>query len=405
MFTHKVVEPVSNGYVKFVGQNCSIGCNSKGIDSNKGWHYISCQQCTKKLIKLESSFRCDQCKKEAEYPTPRYRIEVEVEDKTANATFIIFDIEADKIIGVHVSDVYNGKNKLATLAEATKVTKLTDDMHVYGWPIRVKLTEYGLHNRRAVGHGGYVRRESSNEGMSRETGREGLWNGEDDSNSNSSPEHEWFGKPSVKVGAQVPGCQQNYGFSDKSHSHGDAKVKEALDKGKKVAQKKFKARKVVPRLCNTAVILEKKRVGVFSEGEISFSSSEFSTRLRYPVGECSKKGLNKIESGPASSWVAKRPNGLPSNSLDSYEDPIILDPVCEPDQFLGRVLPEIDNQRDHEPIHLAVDIGLLQCVEGMKVVNGGRSSQTNKRKIARKEGGIRTHDMRTRNKKTAEVLS
>ncbi|KAI9185357.1 hypothetical protein LWI28_006457 [Acer negundo] len=233
----------------------------------------------------------------------------------------------------------------------------------------------------------------------------GLWNGEDDSNSNSSPEHEWFGKPSVKVGAQVPGCQQNYGFSDKSHSHGDAKVKEALDKGKKVAQKKFKARKVVPRLCNTAVILEKKRVGVFSEGEISFSSSEFSTRLRYPVGECSKKGLNKIESGPASSWVAKRPNGLPSNSLDSYEDPIILDPVCEPDQFLGRVLPEIDNQRDHEPIHLAVDIGLLQCVEGMKVVNGGRSSQTNKRKIARKEGGIRTHDMRTRNKKTAEVLS
>ncbi|KAI9159972.1 hypothetical protein LWI28_003879 [Acer negundo] len=40
--------------------------------------------------------------------------------------------------------------------------------------MRVKLAEYGWHNRRAVGHGGYVRRESSNEGISRETGREGL---------------------------------------------------------------------------------------------------------------------------------------------------------------------------------------------------------------------------------------
>ena len=74
-------------------------------------------------------------------------------------------------------------------------------------------------------------------------------------------------------------------------------------------------------------------------------------------------------------------------------------------------MSKFDSQLEHEqvrgsleiraePIHLAVDLGMLQCVEGTNVYYG-----TNKRKVVRKEGSVRTHGMKTRNKKIVGVLS
>ncbi|KAK1560265.1 hypothetical protein Q3G72_024326 [Acer saccharum] len=281
----------------------------------------------------------------------------------------------------------------------------------------------------------------------------GLWNGFFDSNSNSSTESESCGRSSEKVGAQVHRHQQISTIPNKSHSFGMGcqdqhafrkergkafhnsryksreeankevnlfppqskersaagayAVKETVDKGKKVMQKIHRERKYVPRRSNAAMILEKKRVAVSSDGEFSLSSSEASGRIRYPMGECSKLAQNKEDIGPVSSRVVKRPSGQSANSVDSDEegspsdeesgpdygsmvpetdldptlngpnnyDPLLLTHMAEPNQLTGRNLIEFDPQNEQrlsqtrrlEPIHLEVDLGLLHCREKLNV--------------------------------------
>ncbi|KAK0601608.1 hypothetical protein LWI29_025779 [Acer saccharum] len=293
----------------------------------------------------------------------------------------------------------------------------------------------------------------------------GLRYGDLDSNSNSSSESERNGNPSEKVGARVPECQPITATSDKSHSYGmgchnlktyrteggkafhnsrlgskeEAKraagsfpfqtkeryfesasaVREAREKGKKVWQKKHKVRKAAPRCCNTAVILEKQRMVVSSEEESGSSSSKSSRRIRYPLGECSKKVHSKEGMRPGMNRAIERPIGLPIISMDTNEedssfseesvhdvngtmvpesdlDPIVKGPnnfesvrhstldlvrrtdLMGPDPQMEERQCRVTQDNRFEPIHLEVDLGVVNCMEGTRVTKCGQFPHTKK---------------------------
>ncbi|KAK3200315.1 hypothetical protein Dsin_023730 [Dipteronia sinensis] len=76
--------------------------------------------------------------------------------------------------------------RFATLSEASKVAKATDGMHVYGWPIWVKLAAYGWKDRRKVGmegHGATNRVGRGSGSLGRGQGRGGPGGGSQHPNS------------------------------------------------------------------------------------------------------------------------------------------------------------------------------------------------------------------------------
>ncbi|KAM7530685.1 hypothetical protein LguiB_034095 [Lonicera macranthoides] len=80
------------------------------IDTHKGWYYDSCQQCCKKVTKLESSYICENCKTNEVLPIPRYKLHVQVQDETGKTTFVMFHREAEKILEFPNSQIFNSEN-------------------------------------------------------------------------------------------------------------------------------------------------------------------------------------------------------------------------------------------------------------------------------------------------------
>ncbi|KAK0576403.1 hypothetical protein LWI29_016889 [Acer saccharum] len=152
----------------------------------------------------------------------------------------------------------------------------------------------------------------------------GLWNGDPFSNSNLSSESECNGRLSEKVGAQFPVCQHFSAKHDKRHSyrsgcHGQGTY----------------------RQCNTAVNLEKRKVYVSSDGETSFSSSDFSNRIRFHKSECSKRAQGLVSSGSGACHDDNRPDGLLPNIIVFDEDVGPSSEESRPSCF-GTMVPEID---------------------------------------------------------------
>ncbi|CAH8353273.1 unnamed protein product [Eruca vesicaria subsp. sativa] len=62
------------------------------VQSEKGWSYIGCSKCAKKLQRDESSFTCLFCDRQND----RYHVELSVKDRTDDAVFVAFDTEIAK---------------------------------------------------------------------------------------------------------------------------------------------------------------------------------------------------------------------------------------------------------------------------------------------------------------------
>ncbi|KAK1554703.1 hypothetical protein Q3G72_016123 [Acer saccharum] len=150
---------------------------------------------------------------------------------------------------------------------------------------------------------------------------------------------------------------------------------------------------------------------VSSEEESSSSSSESSRRIRYLLGECSKKVHSKEGMRPGMNRVAERPIGLPIISMDSNDKDSSFSEESGHDEN-GTMVPESDldpimeeqqgwvtQDNRFEPIYLEVDLGVVNCMEGTRVSKGGQFPHTKNRRVTRKESSVRTHGMQTRNKK------
>ncbi|KAL4615581.1 hypothetical protein ACB092_07G136500 [Castanea dentata] len=110
----------------------------ENIEKNFGWYYIGCAKCNKK-VKSENDFWCNNCKSNSNFPIPRYRIQLNVDDGTERAIFILFDKEAEKLLHTtarELSNKYATMNAYSTLPN--KIEKLIGKTFVF----QLKLNDY-----------------------------------------------------------------------------------------------------------------------------------------------------------------------------------------------------------------------------------------------------------------------
>ncbi|RYQ92652.1 hypothetical protein Ahy_B09g098866 [Arachis hypogaea] len=81
-------------------------CEIKELTENRnGWWYKGCKLCYRALKEEESSFYCMFCESFPNTHVPRFCIQLRVCDDIDNASFVIYDKEASRYLGISASDL------------------------------------------------------------------------------------------------------------------------------------------------------------------------------------------------------------------------------------------------------------------------------------------------------------
>ncbi|XLR51736.1 hypothetical protein S83_002408 [Arachis hypogaea] len=75
------------------------------IDPKNGWWYKSCKHCFHSLQEAENSYHCARCETYPSSHTPRFSINMRVADETDTASFLLYDKEVSKFLGISASDL------------------------------------------------------------------------------------------------------------------------------------------------------------------------------------------------------------------------------------------------------------------------------------------------------------
>lgn len=74
------------------------------VEADKGWCYVACSKCSKKLQRTVTSFECARCNNPHAVGSLRYRVEMVVTDDTAEWTFVCFDGVMTKLHNLRASE-------------------------------------------------------------------------------------------------------------------------------------------------------------------------------------------------------------------------------------------------------------------------------------------------------------
>lgn len=87
------IAELNNFLITAPSQDIDFICNWRvtGIKMDKGWCYVSCSNCAKKLQRTASSFTCVPCNNSNAVGILRYRVEISVADETGEGLFVCFD--------------------------------------------------------------------------------------------------------------------------------------------------------------------------------------------------------------------------------------------------------------------------------------------------------------------------
>ncbi|XLT56841.1 hypothetical protein HN873_049445 [Arachis hypogaea] len=77
----------------------------KEVETEFGWWYKGCKKCRRGLRELEKRYFCPNCIRDYGFYEPRYNIHIRVIDHTDAASFVLFDGEAAKFLGVSANDL------------------------------------------------------------------------------------------------------------------------------------------------------------------------------------------------------------------------------------------------------------------------------------------------------------
>ncbi|XP_074316996.1 replication protein A 70 kDa DNA-binding subunit B-like [Silene latifolia] len=110
------------------------------IRTDVEWRYMSCTTCKSGL---QEDKTCFQCNKLVQYPTQRYRIMTTISDGETSAKLVLFDKEAEKVIGKPITkllDIYeqeNGKERVFDILQ-----QCIGKQHTF--KVKVGMSKFGL---------------------------------------------------------------------------------------------------------------------------------------------------------------------------------------------------------------------------------------------------------------------
>ncbi|KAG2286419.1 hypothetical protein Bca4012_033012 [Brassica carinata] len=87
-------------------QDIDFVCTGKVVrlDVDKGWCYVACAKCSKKLQRTVSALECLRCNNPNAVGVLRYRLELAIADSTAEGTFVCFDGVMTKLHNLRASE-------------------------------------------------------------------------------------------------------------------------------------------------------------------------------------------------------------------------------------------------------------------------------------------------------------
>ncbi|OIT21967.1 hypothetical protein A4A49_60342, partial [Nicotiana attenuata] len=89
---------------------CWIVASIENLELGKGWSYVSCKKCQKKVDKVGNIFQCPnpKCKNEDYSALIRYKLQVRVMDSTGSISLLLWDREAMFLIGKSAKELKEG---------------------------------------------------------------------------------------------------------------------------------------------------------------------------------------------------------------------------------------------------------------------------------------------------------
>ncbi|KAL3620551.1 hypothetical protein CASFOL_035463 [Castilleja foliolosa] len=76
-----------------------------GIDSTRDFWYVACKQCSRKLVVHPRTSTCVTCNQDNSNQNARYKVEVNVLDKSGNATLMLWNKSCEQLIGKSASEL------------------------------------------------------------------------------------------------------------------------------------------------------------------------------------------------------------------------------------------------------------------------------------------------------------
>ncbi|KAF3530095.1 hypothetical protein DY000_02042509 [Brassica cretica] len=145
------IADLSSFIVTAESQEIDFLCTGKvvRVDTDKGWCYVACSKCSKKLQRTESAFTCGVCNNSHAVGALRYRVEMAISDDTAEGTFVWFDGVLTKLHSIRASEAAQMLAEDGVNPENTRLPPFIADMEgkTYTFQVRVTAFNFTEHHR------------------------------------------------------------------------------------------------------------------------------------------------------------------------------------------------------------------------------------------------------------------
>uniref|UniRef100_A0A0D3D2S4 Uncharacterized protein n=2 Tax=Brassica oleracea var. oleracea TaxID=109376 RepID=A0A0D3D2S4_BRAOL len=112
------------------------------LDLEKGWCYIACVKCGRKLKRTESVFVCMHCENYHAVGVPRYRVELAIADGNDEGTFVCYDGTMAKLHGLEAYEAGLISAKDGVNPEDSQIPPFVTGMQGKTYTFHVKLATY-----------------------------------------------------------------------------------------------------------------------------------------------------------------------------------------------------------------------------------------------------------------------
>ncbi|XP_013713774.1 uncharacterized protein LOC106417529 [Brassica napus] len=124
------IADLSSFIVSAASQEIDFLCTGRvvRIDTGKGWCYVACSKCSKKLQRTETAFTCGVCNNPQAVGALRYRVEMAISDDTAEGIFVWFDGVLTKLHSIRASEAAQMLAEDGVNTEDTRLPPFIADM-------------------------------------------------------------------------------------------------------------------------------------------------------------------------------------------------------------------------------------------------------------------------------------